>query len=298
MSSNMKFGVLLAVLLSLTVGPNSGPVGQSGPPKPLEFEVADGPGAPSDIPGISKIEVALIFTFDNPAEKEDIESLSLRANGIDLPTSIVSGGHWDNLRPLTLRLIFLLENVLKGGVQYLPDSAALRFECVVTMLGGARFSAASTFDFAAKEDAPEAHRLKGRFAPLSAPGPIAPLPQGPIRPPASPSTPGLISPGAVTVYTSKPNPDKKSPFDEEPLAIPVAGADVVCEYTEKGKTVRLSAMSDKNGQARFEVPLDIPVTLTWGAEKDTATCTAKAPKQSVVLGGVKLKTVSTSPIKK
>jgi len=104
--------------------------------------------------------------------------------------------------------------------------------------------------------------------------------------------------GEVTAYTSKPNPDKKSPFDEEPLAVPVGGAQVVCEFVDKGKTVRLSGTSDKDGRVRFEVPLDVEVTLAWGAEKETLTCTAKAPKRSVVLGGVKLKTVSTSPVKK
>jgi hypothetical protein len=80
------------------------------------------------------------------------------------------------------------------------------------------------------------------------------------------------------------------------MAIAVEGAAVVCEFVENGRARSLTATTDKQGQARFEVPLDTPITLKWGQEKGTVTCTAASPQQMVSLGGVKLKTVSTAPV--
>jgi hypothetical protein len=123
-------------------------------------------------------------------------------------------------------------------------------------------------------------------------------PGGPTPPQDKTQESPIAVKAEVTAHVSKPNPDKKNPFDEEPLAIAIEGAEVVCEFTDQSRPVRLTGTTDKNGQVRFEVPLDSPVTLTWGQEKETVTCTIQAPKRSVYLGGVKIKTVSTSPIKK
>jgi hypothetical protein len=96
--------------------------------------------------------------------------------------------------------------------------------------------------------------------------------------------------GTVTVLVSEVNPDSSSPFSED-ITIPVAGAGVSIEYTERGATVTRGGTTDATGQVRFDVPLDTPVAVTFGNERKTVTCTQAAPEQFTGFGGLMVQVV-------
>jgi len=61
---------------------------------------------------------------------------------------------------------------------------------------------------------------------------------------------------------------------------------------------RLADLVGGDGQVTFELPLDVVVTVTFGKEKKTATCTGASPRQTVGFGGLAIKQAPTAPIKK
>ena len=98
--------------------------------------------------------------------------------------------------------------------------------------------------------------------------------------------------GSVTVIVSEVNPDNKSPFAED-IVIPIVGASVSVSFVEKGQPGSRSGTTDKNGTVTFDVPLDVPVTVTFGKQTKSVTCTAVSPRQSVGFGGLVIQSVPT-----
>jgi tetratricopeptide (TPR) repeat protein len=98
--------------------------------------------------------------------------------------------------------------------------------------------------------------------------------------------------GKVQVFVSEVNPKNNSPFAED-ITIPVVGAAVAVEYVEKGQPISKPGVTDKNGRATFDVPLDVVVTAVFGKERKEVTCTSATPEQAVGFGGLKIRTVET-----
>ncbi len=257
--------------------------GQAPPPQPLTLHAEPGVGAPTDTPGINRIDVVLMLSFDGPVQKADLEDVVLKgADGV-VPPEMLKAAVWTSPDSRTLRLAIPLESLLKSGLKYLPGTSTLSLECDVNMRGGSSYLARFELDVS------DANGVTQPFQAVARPSTAKP----PLPPPTSSTS---VRKPQIAIVVTKPNPDKKSPFDEEPLTIPLAGAEVLVEYADQGRLVHQTLTMPAKGNILLDVPIDTPVTLNWEKETRTVTCTAKAPVQSVVFSTLKLKTVSTAPI--
>jgi hypothetical protein len=258
---------------------------QAPPPRPLTLHAAQGAGAPTDVPGINKIDVVLTLSFEGPVRRTDVDDVALKGGGVSVPPQVLKAAKWDAPESRVLSLAIPLEDLLHAGISYDTGTTVLSLECELTMRGGAAFVSRVQFDIGDPAGATSPFKSITR-APKSKPEP----PSG--NPAASPQA------GRISIIVTKPNPEKHGPFDDAPLAVPMAGAKVSIDFERDGQHVHIDEVTPDKGDIRVEVPLDVPVTLKWEKESRTVTCTAKAASQMVVFSTLKLKTVSTAPIKK
>ena len=254
---------------------------QTPPPKPLTIHVEKAAGAPSDVPGINQIDVALTLAFDGPVKQADLEGIALSGSGSTVPAAVLKKGKWSAPDARSLRLALPLEDILKSGLKYALGTTTINLDCVLTLRGGRIFLGRVPFDAGSYEGATASFvEMSGTFKP-------------------KPSTNESPKPAKayVSVVVTKPNPVKAGPFDDVPLAVPLAGAVVAFDFERDGGHVHLEETMPEKGEIRVEVPFDAPVTLKWEKETRTVTCTAKQPVQTAVFSTLKLKTVSTSPIR-
>jgi hypothetical protein len=255
---------------------------QSPPPRPLTLHAAQGAGAPTDVPGINKIDVVLTLTFDGPVRRSDVEGVALNGGGAAVPPAVLKAGRWEASESRILSLALPLEDILKAGLSYAPGTTVLSLECVLTMRGGAAFMSRVQFDISDAQGVPQPFKA---VAVSTKPEPAPPL---------TDRVPPKV--GRLNIVVTKPNPAKKGPFDDEPLAIPLAGAIVIVDFELEGMHVHTEEAMPEKGEIRVNVPLDAPVSLKWEKESRIVTCTDKAPSQTVVFSTLKIKTVSTAPV--
>ncbi len=281
MSKITRAAVPAAVFSALMIWPSAQAAAQTPPPKPLTIHVEQAAGAPSDVPGINQIDVALTLAFDGPVKQADLEGIVLSGSGSSVPPTVLKKGQWNAPDVRSLRLALPLEEILKSGLKYALGTTTIDLECVLTLRGGRIFVGRVPFD---------AGNYEGATAPFREMS-------GTVKPKAGSSDTPKAAKAYVAVIVTKPNPDKKGPFDDSPLAVPMAGAVVAIDFERAGERVHLEEAMPQKGEIRVEVPFDAPVTLKWEKETRTVTCTAKQPVQTVVFSTLKLKTVSTSPIR-
>ncbi len=262
----------LAIIFSCAAAPAQSPA-----PRPLTLHVGQAVGAPSDVPGINQIDVALTMAFEGPVQRADVEQVALSGDGAAIPPSVLKTAKWSAPDGRSLRLSLALETILKSGLKYAAGTTTLHLECVLTLRGGKSFQARVPFEAGNYEGATARFtEVRGGNKPQAEVQPVKPY---------------------VSVVVTKPNPEPGGPFDDRPLTVPLPGARVAIEFERDGVLIRLEKTMPEKGDIRVEAPFDAPVTLKWEKETRTVTCTAKQPVQTVVFSTLKLKTVSTSPIR-
>ncbi len=281
MPKTIKAVLRLAILSALVISSADRASAQTPPPKPLTLHVGQAVGAPSDVPGINQIDVALTLAFDGPVKRSDLEGFTLSGSGASLPPEAIKKTKWSAPDARSLRLALPLEEILKSGLKYALGTTTINLDCVLTLRGGRIFAARAPF---------EAGNYDGATAPFrEVRGTVKPKPAAGDKP-AAPKA-------FVSIVVTKPNPVKAGPFDDVPLTVPLAGAVVAIDFDRAGEHVHLEETMPEKGEIRVEVPFDAPVTLKWEKETRTVTCTAKQPVQSAVFSTLKIKTVSTAPIR-
>ena len=281
MSKITKIAVSAAVFSALMIWPAAQAAAQTPPPKPLTIHVEQAAGAPSDVPGINQIDVSLTLAFDGPVKQADLDGIVLSGGGSSVPPAVLKKGKWSAPDARSLRLALPLEEILKSGLKYALGTTTLNLECALTLRGGRIFLGRVPFDAGSYEGA------TASFVEMS----------GTVKPKPSTNETPKPAKAYVSVVVTKPNPVKAGPFDDVPLTVPLAGAVVAFDFERDGEHVHLEKTMPEKGEIRVEVPFDTPVTLKWEKETRTVTCTAKQPVQSAVFSTLKLKMVSTSPIR-
>jgi hypothetical protein len=106
----------------------------------------------------------------------------------------------------------------------------------------------------------------------------------------------LPTEGTIQVSVSKPTGEGGSPFGEESLTEPVAGAEIRYTYLSAEGPYENSTTTGEDGRAEITVPLEVEVELTWvqGREIRHARCERDRALVSVPFGGPEIKAASTS----
>lgn len=118
---------------------------------PYTLGVAEAVGRETATPGTNQIDVECTLTFSRPVGQGDVESVSLRANGVDVSSAVGTAGSWAFLDDSTLRLRVPLRALTAAAVPFGPDELTVRFESTLTVRGHRPARAATAYDFTSHE---------------------------------------------------------------------------------------------------------------------------------------------------